>query len=211
MPFGKLKDSNANGILIPISKYGNVVFMTLNVFLDFDDVINIEGFRAPKYRNKLAPTDLWFDDNPDRSSVTLDGMKWAITWFPGVARYFSDLRDAGANVMWLSTWERDTGLFASKGMDFPYVPWDPTVNYGGWGGASYSTDDIVSIRNSRKLDAVKDVTDKTGLPFVWIDDTATTLWKADDFDVRSLGLVIDTVTGFDKSHAKLMDDFIDSL
>lgn len=176
-----------------------------NLFLDFDDVVNIEGWLKPKYRHRRAPLEDRLGETRS-ASVPNGGFSYRICWFEGVVDYFRLLQEQGVNVRWLSTWEAETSkLAAPLGWHAGYIPWDTYIR------KAISVKDIENGRNARKLAAVKEVTEQEGLPFVWVDDTATTLWNPADFEVPSLGLVIRRITGFDRLDAERIDSFLGNL
>lgn len=179
-----------------------------NVFLDFDDVINIEGVQKPKNRVLNAPFEDRFGDNPVARRVE-DGnrQRYKVSFYPAAIAYFKALEALGGHVRWLSTWERDTGRFKfDLGPDFAfgYLPWNP------W-PSNLTRDNAEEVRDTAKLAVVTEVTAAENLPFVWVDDSATRLFVAEDFAVPALAVRPTKPTGFDRTHAASIDLFLGQL
>ncbi len=176
-----------------------------NVFLDFDDVINIEGVQKPKNRVKNAPYEDRFDSNPvSRHAEDSTRTRYKVSFYPKAIAYFKHLESLGGNVRWLTTWERDSLRFKfDLGPDFAfgYLPWNPWPD-------NLTRENADDIRDNAKLAVVKATTADDRLPFIWVDDSATRLFDPADFDVPALAVRPTKPTGFDKTHAAAIDDFI---
>lgn len=188
--------------------YGPTSAPLFNVFLDFDDVINIEGFQKPKNRPFNAPYEDRFDDNPlYRHVEDSKRLRYPVSFYPGAIAYFKRLESLGGRVRWLTTWERDSLRFKfdlGPDFDFGYLPWNPWPE-----GMTDDTRD--AIRDAAKLAVVETTTADECLPFVWVDDSATALFDAANFRVPALAVRPTKPTGFDKTHAAVIDGFIASL
>jgi hypothetical protein len=185
--------------------YGPTTAPLFNVFLDFDDVINVEGCQRPKNRTKNAPYEDRFDDNPlYRGVEDSRRIKEKVTFYPGAIAYFKTLEARGGRVRWLTTWERDSlrfKHFLGPDFDFGYMPWNPWPD----GLTSANVDDV---RDAAKLDVVKAATAAESLPFIWVDDSATRLFDAADFHVPALAVRPTKPTGFDKTHVPAIEEFL---
>ena len=188
--------------------YGPTSAPLFNVFLDFDEVINIEGFQKPKNRPLNAPYADRFDENPlYRHVEDSKRVRYPVSFYPGAIAYFKHLESLGGHVRWLTTWERDSLRFKfDLGPDFAfgYLPWNPWPE----GMTEENRDDL---RDAAKLAVVKATTAAENLPFIWVDDSATRLFDAADFDVPALAVQPTKPTGFDKTHAADIDAFVRSL
>lgn len=179
-----------------------------NVFLDFDDVINVEGVQKPKNRAKNAPWEDRFDANPVGFHIEdSNRVRYKVSFYPGAIAYFKYLESIGGNVRWLSTWERDTLRFKhyiSPDFAFDYLPWNPWPD-------NLTRHNADELRDHAKLDVVKTTTAADGLPFIWVDDSATRLLDPSDFSVPALAVRPSKPTGFDRTHASAIDSFLASL
>lgn len=161
--------------------------------------------KKPKFRSLNAPYSDRFDDNPLYRHVE-DAQRFRnkVTYYPGVMKFFKTLEALGGNVRWLSTWEWETQRFKtmlSADFDFSYLSWNRDHVYPGM--------NITDSRDVNKYNVVKKTTEVDNLPFVWVDDSATRLFDANDFKVPALAVRPDKPTGFDRTHAVAIKEFLD--
>lgn len=177
-----------------------------NAFFDFDDVVNIDGWQKPKFRHRLAPMEDRLGEVQSALVPLGGGLAERIQWFDGVIDYMRSLQERRVNVRWLTTWEKETSHLAKPlGISLGYLPWDTYIR------KSLNQTEITMGRDARKLEVVKRVTAEEKLPFMWAEDSATRLWKPEDFEVPSLGTLVRRVTGFDRLDAERWDAFLGTL
>lgn len=177
-----------------------------NAFIDFDDFVNIDGWQKPKFRHRLAPPEDRLGEVQSALVPMGGGLAERIQWFDGVIEYFRSLQERDVNIRWLSTWEKETRHLAKPlGIALGYLPWDTYIR------KALNQTEITMGRDARKLEVVKSITASERLPFLWGDDSATRLWKPEDFDVPSHGTRVRRVTGFDRLDAEQWDAFLGTL
>ena len=177
-----------------------------NAFFDFDDVVNIDQFQKPKYRHRLAPMEDRLGELQSAIVSMGGGLGERIQWFDGVIDYMRSLQERNVNVRWLTTWEKETRRLAQPlGIALDFLPWDTHIS------KALNQTEITMGRDARKLEVVKTVTAAEGLPFLWAEDSATKLWKPEDFSVPSLGTLVHRVSGFDRLDAEQWDEFLRNL
>lgn len=194
----------------------------VNLFLDFDDVINVEGIAKPRNRGKLPPIEERFQGLKHGFVHIQEGnflQRFDISHHTEVIDFINALTARGVLTVWLSTWERytATALNPYLGTDFDYIPWSPEVEKSpeyvaaAKLGSHHLDEYVTATRDARKLAEVQAATAASGKPFIWIDDSATLLHRAADFSVPSLAVTPNPVYGIGRADAEAISRFLDDL
>lgn len=173
-------------------------YEVMKLFFDFDGVVNFDASRTAYRKNPDAFGWIRRADYSSRHG-----------WFP--VNYSAELvgklnslkADYDFTWLWLTTWVDEAmsivnGHLGAHGDG--YIDWDPYTGV--------KDDNVSSVRNARKYDAVKANYD--GKPFIWVDDEATVLYNPDDFDVPSLAVKPDPKYGVTRTDLDAMKAFLDS-
>jgi len=178
------------------------------LFLDFDGVVNF--FSSKNAYRKRGDT-FGYTKKVDIH----DGYDfYSVNWSSDLVTKMNALKAAtGFTWLWHTTWlDKSVKLVDPRlGTNSDgFINWDAwggltkEVGGGGWSGGprkvfTMSSDEIDEIRDTRKYDALKAHVSANPAPFVWVDDSATRKYNADDFvgvlDVPHLILRPDEKTG----------------
>lgn len=192
----------------------------VHVFFDFDGVFNWHGTSRSAYRkNKDAlgyvrKVDVYVPaDNVTGgwSSAAPRGNWYTLDWSAELVKKLLDLRaDYPFTWEWLTTWVGNTDKI-NKNLGITdtttafWVP-DPV------GMARMNDDALQNYRDTSKLAVVRAwVQDNPGVPFVWVDDTATKLWDTDFASAPHLVITPDEKYGMTKPDLDAFTSFVNSL
>lgn len=171
------------------------------LYLDFDGVVNFSASRSKYTKHSDTPHRL------GRASVFVDKSWCDLNWSRELVYKLNSLKDdTGFNLLWLSTWLGHTAsVEATLGLKSDgFLDWDAESNL------PLKLDELILERDNRKYDVLKINVANRGMPFVWVDDSATKLFNPKDFNPLPPHLVLtpDEDYGLTRSDLSAIDTFM---